>query len=363
MGARAAKVMVVGATGWTGRLVAERLHARGFSTVLSGRRRDALAALAAELPGATVRCLPSLKRRDLADALQGIAVVVSCAGPSTELGLDVVDAAIEAGADYIDITGEESFVRRLYGTRDGAASDAGVIVAPAFAGKGALGDWAASVAIGEGGWGDEAPLVAIAYAHTSAGFVRPSPGSALSAAGQGFIRAQERRMARLRRDFDFPPPFGRGEAVRVPGAEDISVPRHTAAIEASTYVSIDPGRLVNALWNRAFVGAYLFMPAIATALRSTPLRGALARLPSPVDDGGPSFAAAVDVHTPRARQRLGVVAMDAYSVTSEIVAYGVERLVSSRPPLRGVLAPSQIVSARTALSELSRRRAIDVLQM
>ena len=71
--------------------------------------------------------------------------------------------------------------------------------------------------------------------------------------------------------------------------------------EASTYVSIDPGRPINTAWNRAIVGAYLLMPAIARALLPTPLREALQLVPSLLEANGILEEEARDLHKRAAR--------------------------------------------------------------
>ena len=60
---RGARVLLTGATGGIGRAITRELHGRGVHLVLSGRRADALEALAAEL-GGSVELLPA----DLAEA-------------------------------------------------------------------------------------------------------------------------------------------------------------------------------------------------------------------------------------------------------------------------------------------------------
>ncbi len=216
---------VAGASLWRDRLdEAGSSHAHSIDkamplTLGGRRRRRSPRAFATELPGTQVRRIdfgdPAASR-----SFDGVRVVVNCAGPSSDVALSVVDAAIRARAHYVDVTGERSFVQRLHGTRAAAAASADVVIAPAFAGKGALGDWAASVLASRQRYRERGvrPRVSIAYAHTSEGFVRPSPGSALSAAAEGFLHTREQTPAPLRRSFAFPSPFGRGEALRVPGA-------------------------------------------------------------------------------------------------------------------------------------------------
>ena len=53
------KALLTGATGGLGRAIAEALAARGATLLLSARKRDALEALAAELPGDGHRVLPA----------------------------------------------------------------------------------------------------------------------------------------------------------------------------------------------------------------------------------------------------------------------------------------------------------------
>ena len=108
------RIVLFGATGYTGRLTAEAMVARGDRPVLAGRSPERLAALAAELGDletavadvadpATVRALV-----EAGDAL------VATVGPFARWGDPAVEAAIDAGACYIDSTGEPAFIRRVF---------------------------------------------------------------------------------------------------------------------------------------------------------------------------------------------------------------------------------------------------------
>jgi short subunit dehydrogenase-like uncharacterized protein len=46
-------------------------------------------------------------------ALEGTRVVVSCVGPYSELGWQVAQATLDAGAHYVDVSGEPEWVLRL----------------------------------------------------------------------------------------------------------------------------------------------------------------------------------------------------------------------------------------------------------
>ncbi|KAL4451997.1 hypothetical protein ABPG75_007659 [Micractinium tetrahymenae] len=124
--ARAFDVVVWGATGFTGRLVAEHL-ARDYKTgvrwAMAGRSQDRLEKLRLELSeqyGGELRDVPILVG-DIKDqaSLDSIAaqtrVMLSTAGPFALMGTPVVDAAVRGGCHYVDITGETPWVREIIG--------------------------------------------------------------------------------------------------------------------------------------------------------------------------------------------------------------------------------------------------------
>jgi short subunit dehydrogenase-like uncharacterized protein len=131
---------ILGVTGYTGRLVLEEARRAGLELRLVGRRREALDELVA--PGEELRVADARDRRSLDAAFDGAAVVASCAGPFLENGLEPVRAAIDAGAHYLDTTGEQAFVRLLHET----VGDASVTLLPAFGFDYVPGDLAARLA-------------------------------------------------------------------------------------------------------------------------------------------------------------------------------------------------------------------------
>src|SRR5215208_5450876 len=103
-------LLIYGATGYTGELVARRAAAEGLRPILAARQEAAVAALAGEL-GLAHRAF-ALDRADAID-LSGVAVVLSCAGPFSETAGPLVAACLRARAHYLDITGEAEVFERV----------------------------------------------------------------------------------------------------------------------------------------------------------------------------------------------------------------------------------------------------------
>jgi short subunit dehydrogenase-like uncharacterized protein len=117
-GERELDVVVFGATGFVGRLVAEYLagHAPGGVRIgLAGRSQRRLADVRAGL-GAVASAWPLLAADSTDPAsvttlARAARVVVSTVGPYRTHGLALVQACAAAGTDYADLTGEMLFIR------------------------------------------------------------------------------------------------------------------------------------------------------------------------------------------------------------------------------------------------------------
>lgn len=121
------RCLIYGATGYTGRLILERCIARGLRPILSGRS-DAVRALA-ESYGLEARVMALDDSAALRRGLEGIGVVLHCAGPFSRTSKPMADACLAAGAHYLDITGEISVFEAL-AVRSAEAEAARVMLLP-----------------------------------------------------------------------------------------------------------------------------------------------------------------------------------------------------------------------------------------
>jgi short subunit dehydrogenase-like uncharacterized protein len=125
-------VVVYGATGYVGALVAEHLAQRapeGTRIALAGRSRERLEQVRASL-GTTATDWPLLVA-DISDADEigrlaaRTTAVATTVGPYATYGMPMAAACARAGTHYADLTGEVSFIREVIDALDGVATDSG----------------------------------------------------------------------------------------------------------------------------------------------------------------------------------------------------------------------------------------------
>ena len=129
-------VIVWGATGFTGQLVAEYLAQTYGSDgelrwALAGRNRSKLEQVRDSLPNMSdpsplpLVIADSGDRQSLADMAGRTRVVCTTVGPYARYGSDLVQACIEAGTDYCDLTGEVQWMVRMIEQHQAAAEQSG----------------------------------------------------------------------------------------------------------------------------------------------------------------------------------------------------------------------------------------------
>lgn len=135
------RIVLLGSTGYTGRLTAAAMVRAGLAPVLAGRHHDSVSRLADRLAplAPSPADEPRIALADVTDADSVRAllqspddVLVTTVGPFLDLGLPAVEAAVAAGAAYLDSTGEPPFIRRLFDEFGPRARETGARLMPAF---------------------------------------------------------------------------------------------------------------------------------------------------------------------------------------------------------------------------------------
>lgn len=131
-------IVVLGATGYTGRLIAQYLATHpqrsSFTFGLAARSQSALEKVFRglnlskdDVPAFTVDVT---NRRDVDAVVQQARVVINTIGPYWRWGTSVVRACVHHGKHYVDLTGEVHWVKDIIFEFDYAAVKSGSIVVP-----------------------------------------------------------------------------------------------------------------------------------------------------------------------------------------------------------------------------------------
>ncbi|MDQ7049951.1 MAG: saccharopine dehydrogenase NADP-binding domain-containing protein [Enterobacterales bacterium] len=122
------QLMIYGANGYTGQLIAKQAVEKGFKPVLAGRNTDALNQLAEQL-NLPVQVFSLVFETEIIKNLENIDLVIHCAGPFSATAEPMMHACLKSACHYTDITGEIE-VFELAQSLDQEAKKANVILCP-----------------------------------------------------------------------------------------------------------------------------------------------------------------------------------------------------------------------------------------
>ncbi|MDQ3758319.1 MAG: saccharopine dehydrogenase NADP-binding domain-containing protein, partial [Actinomycetota bacterium] len=174
------RVVLFGATGYTGDLTARAMVKRGMKPVLAARRRETLEALAADLGGLESTVADVSDPASVRALVEKGDTLVTTVGPFARWGDAALDAAIDAGAHYIDSTGEPPFVRKVFEEGGPRAERSGTVAMTAMGYDWVPGNLTGALALSEG---ETATAVRIGYFATGRGLGGMSGGTRASLMG------------------------------------------------------------------------------------------------------------------------------------------------------------------------------------
>src|SRR3954447_7653077 len=221
------RIVVFGATGYTGRLVAERLVAQGARPVLAARDERRLEQLAAQLGGLAWERADAMRQNTVFALVEAGDVLVSTVGPFVKWGLPAVRAAVAAGCTYLDSAAEPEFIRRVFEEFGPPAERSGAALLPALGYDCAPGALAGALALAEV---PEAVRVDVGYYALGSSMTTLSAGTRESLVGITLGRSHAFRDGRVRsvrpaeRVRAFTVAGRRREAVSTGGAEHFALP-------------------------------------------------------------------------------------------------------------------------------------------
>ena len=130
-------VVVYGANGFSGRLVVEFLREYNVPFIAAGRCRKRLEEVLGKVPGIETANYEIVETsgsvEELTKAFAGAKVVCNTVGPFIYNGPRVVEAALAAGCHYLDIAGEQAWIRQIAEHSGCKFAARGLLIAPATA--------------------------------------------------------------------------------------------------------------------------------------------------------------------------------------------------------------------------------------
>jgi short subunit dehydrogenase-like uncharacterized protein len=356
------RIVLYGATGYIGGLTAQAMVASGSCPVLAGRDRGRLAALAArlstagdgtELETAVAGTEGPEQLRRLLDAGD---VLVSTAGPFVKIGRAAVTAAVDAGAIYLDSSGEPPFIRQVFEEFGPHAEGTGAVLLTAFGYDYVPGNLAGALALQAAG--PAATRVQVGYfvrgnirKGTSAG-TRASVASVLLEPGYAFRGGRvvgERTAARV---MSFDIDGKRREGFSIGSSEDFALPRLRRGPTAADVPAQAPLTDVDVYlgWFGGATRLVHYASALAVPLRGLPaMRRALDKQAHRIQrsraqpGGGETFRSDVIAVAGDARGRklaaVHLTGADPYSFTAPILAWAAGKAAAQGVRPAGALGP------------------------
>lgn len=350
-----ATITALGVSGYTGRLLARALDARGVDFTAAGRDEGRVRSAVGGLGHvADVRTADASDRASLAALCADTDVLATTVGPFVDLGRPVLEAAIGGGCHYLDSTGEQAFIRWALEEEGAAATRAGVTAIPACGFDYVPGDALASIAARTLDAGTRE--VHVAYLARGGGIMvsrgtRRTMGRMMGDPALAFEdgRLVEERLGDVQRHAWFPKPVGPRPAAGFPGGEPLYVPRHVPEVRTvRSYISI-PGPLAEAAKLLTTVARWepagRFLRAILTAGPEGP---------SESDRRNQRWACIAEaVGDDGNIARAWAYGRDIYGFTAQAMAAVAERLAAGRARTVGVASPAEALDAEDLLDDLS----------
>jgi short subunit dehydrogenase-like uncharacterized protein len=231
--------LIYGANGYSGELIAREAAARGMTPILAGRSADKLTPLGREL-GLPVRVFGLTDPSALDKGLDGVGLVLHCAGPFSATSAPMLAACLRNGAHYLDITGEIDVFEHAY-TLDGEAKDAAIVLCPGVGFDVIPTDCVAATLVAELPTADRLALGFDTRAGMSPGTLKTSvEGLASGSRVRRGGRLVGVPLGKIRRRVD----FGNGEkdAVAIPWGDVASAYRTTGIGDIAVYIPTSPKR-------------------------------------------------------------------------------------------------------------------------
>ena len=320
---------IYGAYGYTGRLVTQLAVERGHAPLLLGRDEAQLAALATE-HSLVHRAVGLDQAHVLREVLEPLDLVVHCAGPFSRTASQMVEACLDSGTHYVDVTGEIDVLESVLDRHDRALKSA-ISLLPGSGFDVVPTDCLAALVATELPAADS---LEIAF-RAGGGLSRGTAVTSIEGMRNGGKARVDGRITSVppgwrRRSFDFP--SGAQTATSIPWGDVATATRSTGISNVVTYTPVPLASL------QPVLGAAMRIPGVQAGMTAL-----TRRLVGGPDDSKRARSRCEIVVEATAGDKVVEAAMvtpNGYSLTADSVLRIVERVLDGAVPA-GALTPSQ----------------------
>ena len=342
------RIILFGATGYTGELTARSLVAAGEQPVLAARSLDRVASLASQLGGLTTAIADVTDPGSIRALLNPGDVLVTTVGPFAKLGRPALDAAIAAKAHYVDSTGEPAWIREVF-SRSAEIETAGIAALTAFGYDYVPGNLAAGIALDRSG--SEATSVDVGYffkgGFGASGGTKASLAGALLTPGHVWQDGQlkETRGAQTERSFNTT--AGKKVGLAIGSSEHFAIPRYAPQVtDVGAYLGWFGNNTAPARYGSAAISAITRLPGAQSALGAVLSRAVKGSTGGPdADERAKSRSLAIaeaKASDGRVLERVELEGPNGYDLTASFLAWAGTQLAKASPHATGAIGPVEV---------------------
>ncbi|MEN9700094.1 MAG: hypothetical protein RLZZ301_1292 [Bacteroidota bacterium] len=333
-------LFLVGAYGYTAKLIAEKLDAAKLPFVAVGKDPQRLAEVLQTYPSCQAYLQADCLVAEDLNFIKPHSIVLNCAGPFNQLAPALIDRCVEMGANYLDITGEQWIVKRSIERLSEQAITTQCCVVHSLAFESALVDLIlAKMALKVG----TAAIDAV-FSYYDLKSHQMSPGTKLSMKlapyAQNFVVTDQQLVPFEQQRAVIPTGMPFSEARIVPYPEVIFTHRRLKAREVASHFALSTDSPLN------YAGNLQIKPTDQSQEQINQLVERFKRVqhsgPTAEERNGQAFEIFVHVRTAQHDYIERVRGVNMYEITAALMVLAVQKLIDN-PTLVGVLSPAELL--------------------
>ena len=322
-------IAVYGAYGHTGKFIVSQLLRKGLNPTLCGRDKEKLLSYSQQYPNLEMKVADINQPDSLDSAFTCSDIIINCAGPYLDTAEPIIQSALRLGKHYIDLSAEQKSVLDIFEQYSDQAKQAKIIIMPAAAFYGGLGDLL-STALTDG-WNEIEDI----NIYIGLDSWHPTKGTRLTGQRNHYQRFvfTNGQLQPLQTGepikWNFPKPIETKEMITVPLSEIITISRHLNVKNINTYISL------NSIED---------------------IRNAETPEPKPTDEKNRSsqqFCIEVVAFNGNKKRTIIAQGRDIYAVTAPLVVEAIRRIITGKIKKQGVTTMGEVFEATDFLKSLN----------